>query len=65
MNHDLSAVEAAKALHVDLNRLYVLLRTERVQGYKLDGQWRVPLASIEKRRADLGAKEKFVPAGTC
>jgi hypothetical protein len=46
---EISALEAARRLQVDLNRLYVLLRLGRVVGRKVEGQWLVLSSSVEQR----------------
>jgi hypothetical protein len=46
---DLSAIDAARRLGIDLNRLYVLLRLGRVGGHKINGEWRVPAHAVEQR----------------
>lgn len=44
-----SALDAARQLNIDLNRLYMLLRLGRVAGRKVNGQWRIPASAIEDR----------------
>lgn len=48
-SNDLSALDAAKILKIDLNRLYVLLRLGRVDGQKVNGQWRVCGRAVKER----------------
>ncbi len=50
-----SAVETARRLSTDLDYTYKLLRTERLEGRKVNGEWRVPVAAIEQR---LKAREE-------
>jgi hypothetical protein len=52
---EMSAVEAARRLGVDLNRVYVLLRLGRVAGRKIDGQWRVSSLAVEERLRERAA----------
>jgi len=47
--NELTAVEAARRLQIDLNRVYLLLRIGRLTGQKVDGEWRVSVASVEER----------------
>jgi len=56
--NDLSALDAARRLGIDLNRVYVLLRLGRLDGRKVDGEWRVDDQSVEehlRRRHRLAA----------
>ncbi len=46
---DLSAIDAARRLGIDLNRLYVLLRLGRLDGHKVNGEWRVCGRAVEER----------------
>jgi predicted site-specific integrase-resolvase len=47
---ELSAVDAARRLNVDLNRLYSLLRLGRIAARKDErGEWRVSSTSVEDR----------------
>ena len=46
---DLSAIDAARRLGIDLNRLYVLLRLGRIGGQKVNGEWRVQASAVEQR----------------
>jgi predicted site-specific integrase-resolvase len=46
--NELSALDAARRLGIDLNRLYVLLRLGRIEGRKVEGEWRVPGHAIEQ-----------------
>ena len=58
---DLTALDAAQALGIDLNRLYVLLRLKRIAGYKdADNQWRIPQSAIAQRQAELAARHKSI-----
>jgi len=47
--HDVTALEAARRLDIDLNRVYLLLRLGRLKGRKVDGEWRVCVRSVEER----------------
>ena len=47
--YETSALDAAKRLGIDLNRLYVLLRLGRIDGRKVNGEWRVPEKAVEER----------------
>lgn len=58
---DLTAIAAAQELGIDLNRLYVLLRLKRVNGYKDDqGNWRIPASAIAQRRAELATRHRSI-----
>ncbi len=46
---DMTALAAARRLGIDLNRLYVLLRLGRIDGQKIDREWRVPVRAVEER----------------
>jgi predicted metalloprotease len=46
---DLSAIDAARRLGIDLNRLYVLLRLGRIDGHKVNGEWHVCGRAVEER----------------
>jgi predicted site-specific integrase-resolvase len=47
---ELSALDAARRLNVDLNRLYNLLRLGRLAARKDErGEWRVSVSSVEDR----------------
>ncbi len=46
---EMTALEAARTLGVDLNRLYILLRLGRIDGRKINGEWRVPGHAVEER----------------
>jgi len=46
---ELSAINAARQLEIDLNRLYVLLRLGRIEGRKVDGEWRVSRLAVDAR----------------
>jgi hypothetical protein len=54
---EMSAVEAARRLGVDLNRVYVFLRLGRVAGRKIDGQWRVLSLAAEERLRDRASAQ--------
>lgn len=59
---ELSALEAARQLQIDLNRLYVLLRLGRLAGRKVNGEWRVCARSVEERlRKRLATHATLVP----
>jgi excisionase family DNA binding protein len=47
--NELTAIEAARRLGIDLNRVYMLLRLGRLYGRKVDGEWRVPGQAVEER----------------
>jgi hypothetical protein len=58
---DLTALEAAQELGIDLNRLYILLRLKRIEGRKDDqGNWRIPASAIAQRRAELAARHRSI-----
>ncbi len=62
-DEELSALEAARRLQIDLNRLYVLLRLGRVAGRKVNGEWRVCAHSVEERlRKRHAVHPPLVPA---
>ena len=46
---EVTTLDAARRLNVDLGRVYVLLRLGRLIGRKVDGEWRVSRASVEAR----------------
>ena len=46
---ELSAIAAARQLNIDINRLYALLRMGRLEGRKVDGEWRVCIRAVEER----------------
>jgi hypothetical protein len=46
---DLTALDAARQLGIELNRVYVLLRLGRLAGRKVDGKWRVSISGVEER----------------
>lgn len=43
---ELTAVEAAKLAGIRLDVLYPLLRAGRIEGRKVDGEWRVSAPSL-------------------
>ena len=45
----MSALNAARRLNIDLNRLYVLLRLGRIKGRKVNGKWEVCSRTVEER----------------
>jgi excisionase family DNA binding protein len=47
--NELTAIEAARRLGIDLNRVYLLLRLGRLDGHKVDGEWRVRGQAVEER----------------
>jgi excisionase family DNA binding protein len=47
---EMSVAEAARALGIRLDSTYAALWTGRLQGYKRNGAWRVPVAAVEKYR---------------
>jgi hypothetical protein len=47
--NELTAIEAARRLGIDLNRVYLLLRLGRLDGHKVDGEWRVCGRAVEAR----------------
>jgi hypothetical protein len=46
---EITALETARRLNVDLNRVYNLLRVGRIIGRKEGDEWRVSRASVEAR----------------
>ena len=46
---ELTAIDSARRLGIDLNRLYVLLRLGRLDGRKVNGEWRVRGDAVEDR----------------
>jgi hypothetical protein len=48
-DEELSALDAARRLGIELNRVYVLLRLGRLDGHKVDGEWRVCGRAVEER----------------
>lgn len=50
---DLSAIEAARRLGVGLDYLYSLLWTGKLQGRKVDKQWRVSCEAVEARLKNM------------
>jgi hypothetical protein len=48
-NEEVRAIDAARRLGIDLNRLYVLLRLGRLNGRKVNGEWRVCGRAVEER----------------
>jgi excisionase family DNA binding protein len=48
-NDELRAIDAARRLGIDLNRVYVLLRLGRLNGHKQGGEWRVSRDAVEER----------------
>jgi excisionase family DNA binding protein len=48
--HELTAIEAARVLSVDLNYLYMQLRLGRIAGRKVADQWRIPESAVLARR---------------
>lgn len=46
---ELTAIEAARRLGVNLDYLYRLLLTGRLQGRRKDGRWLIPVAAVEAR----------------
>jgi hypothetical protein len=44
---ELTALEAARMAGIRLDVIYPLLRAGRIQGQKVDGEWRVSAASLE------------------
>ena len=49
LTEELSALDAARRLGIELNRVYVLLRLGRLDGRKIDGEWRVSGQAVEER----------------
>jgi hypothetical protein len=47
--NELTAIEAARRLGIDLNRVYLLLLLGRLDGHKVDGEWRVCGRAVEER----------------
>lgn len=56
-NLELSAVEAARKLGVGLDYLYSLLWTGKLQGRKVNKQWRVPADAVEARLKQRGESD--------
>jgi hypothetical protein len=49
-DEELTAIDAARQLGIELNRVYVLLRLGRLAGRKIaDGTWRVDMRAVEDR----------------
>jgi hypothetical protein len=46
---EISAVEAARRLGIDLNRVYGLLRVGRLEGHKTNSKWYVSGVAVQKR----------------
>ena len=53
-----SALETARLLDIDLNRLYVILRLGRLAGRKVNGQWRISSHAIEERLRERATAAK-------
>lgn len=53
MKNAISASEAARRLGVELNYLYILLRTKRLDAHKQDGEWLVSARAVEERMERL------------
>ena len=51
-----SAVEAAIRLGINLDYLYRLLLTKRIEGRKVDGRWMVTVKAVEDRRKQREAR---------
>jgi excisionase family DNA binding protein len=51
---DLAPKDAAQMLGIRLDSVYAQIWAGRLEAHKLDGRWRIPLASVEAR---LRAKE--------
>jgi hypothetical protein len=47
---ELTAIEAARALNVDLNYLYMQLRLGRLEGRKVADEWRIPERAVLARK---------------
>jgi hypothetical protein len=48
-SEEISALDAARQLGIDLHRTYILLRLGRLIGRKVDGEWRVCSQSVADR----------------
>ena len=55
--HELTAIEAARALSVDLNYLYMQLRLGRISGHKVADEWRIPESAVQERLRRQGANK--------
>ena len=54
----MTANEAAMELGVELNYLYNLLRTGRLEAQKQNGEWAVSAQAVEERLERLAASSK-------
>ncbi len=52
-----SAIEAARRLGINLDYLYRLLLTERIQGRKVDGRWVVTVKAVEAKLKAMWERE--------
>ena len=50
IQEELSAIEAARQLHVGLDYLYSLLWTGKLEGKKVDSRWVIPADAVEARK---------------
>ncbi len=54
---EFSAIEAARRLGINLDYLYRLLLTGRIQGRKQDGRWVVPFKAVEAKLKAMWERE--------
>jgi excisionase family DNA binding protein len=52
---ELTALEAARQLDVDVNYLYCQLRQGRIAGRKVGDEWRIPKTAVQERQQRLSA----------
>lgn len=51
--NEVSATQAARMLGIRCDYITMLLRSGKLEGRKVDGQWVVPVAAIEQRLKQL------------
>jgi excisionase family DNA binding protein len=52
-SNEVSAAEGARTLQIELDYFYRLLRCGKLAGRKVGKTWRIPVAAIEVRKAQL------------
>ncbi len=56
MKETMSAPEAARTMQVGLNYVYTLLRSGKLPGERVNGQWQIDAADV---RARIAETEKY------
>ncbi len=54
----LTVAHAARRLRVGLDVVYALVWSGKLPGRKVDGQWRIPEAAVERRREALSQRRR-------